>query len=98
MALNDGTGHTFSETGIAGSAPKKSGVYAIYNRSTWIYIGEAKDIEVRLYAHLRGESDQSKCILKQNPTGFDFELCDEPTRMTREAYWIKRLGPVCNGT
>jgi len=60
MALDQGAGHSFSEIGIAASAPKKSGVYVIYNRTTWIYVGEAGDIEVRLYSHLRGESDPKR--------------------------------------
>lgn len=96
MPLNDGTGYTFSESGILASAPKKSGVYVIYNQAQWIYVGEAQDIELRLLSHQRGESDQSPRILRQNPTGFDFETCDAATRVTRERYWINKLDPVCN--
>lgn len=98
MSINEGTGYTFSESGIATSAPNKSGVYVIYNRTTWIYIGEAKDIQARLYEHFRGESDQSECIWDKEPKGFDFELCDALTRTTQETYWIKRLSPSCNRT
>ena len=90
------TGYSFSENGIANSAPRKSGVYVIYNRNEWIYIGESKDIEARLYEHLRGESDQSARILRRNPTGFGYELCDAQSRTDRETELIAELGPTCN--
>ncbi len=96
MAINTGTGYAFTETGIANNAPAKSGVYAIYNKSEWIYVGEARDMQARLYEHLRGESDQSARILQHNPTGFSYELCDVLTRKDRETYWIGKLDPVCN--
>lgn len=90
------TGYSFSEQGIAASAPRASGVYAIYNNTEWIYVGEAKDIEARLYQHLRGESDQSARIWRRNPTGFGYELCDMSTRTAREAHLIAELDPTCN--
>ena len=87
---------TFDEKGIATYAPRQSGVYGIYNSSKWIYIGESKDIEGRLYEHLRGESEQSARILRHNPTGYSFESCDARTRMTRETELIAELRPVAN--
>jgi hypothetical protein len=33
----------------------------------WIHVREAGDMEARLYAHFRGESDQSARILRQSP-------------------------------
>ena len=90
------TGYGFSEQGIANAAPRQSGVYVIYNKTEWIYIGESQDIEARLYEHLRGESDQSARILRRNPTGFGYELCDARTRVARETALIRELGPTCN--
>jgi excinuclease UvrABC nuclease subunit len=87
---------TFSEQGIAKYAPRGSGVYGIYNSAKWIYVGESKDMEARLYEHLRGESDQSERILKHNPTGYAFESCDAKTRMARETELIAELEPVAN--
>jgi excinuclease UvrABC nuclease subunit len=99
MALSDGNGHKFSEFGIFNSASTQSGVYAIYNSTKWIYVGEAQDIQARLFSHLRGESDQSTCILRNGPTGFDFELAPAlVVRKIRERFWIDRLDPVCNRT
>lgn len=91
-------GYSFSENGIATYAPRSSGVYGIYNKTIWIYVGEAKDMEARLYAHLRGESDQSARISRQSPAHYVFEQCDERNRKTRETALIRELDPVCNRT
>jgi excinuclease UvrABC nuclease subunit len=96
MPFSSNSGYSFSETGIASFAPRASGVYGICNKDTWIYIGEAKDMEARLYDHLRGVSDQSARIATQNPTLFVFERCDEQTRKAREAELVAELSPVCN--
>ncbi|MGO9840462.1 MAG: GIY-YIG nuclease family protein [Candidatus Acidiferrales bacterium] len=98
MPFSSNTGFSFSERGIATYAPRESGVYGIYDSSEWIYIGEARDIEARLYEHLRGQSDQSARILRRRPTHFIFERCDYLTRITREAALIRELDPVCNKT
>jgi excinuclease UvrABC nuclease subunit len=90
------TAFTFTEQGIAKYAPRGSGVYGIYNSSKWIYIGESKDIEARLYEHLRRESDQSARILKHNPTAYAFESCEANTRTAREIALIAELRPVEN--
>jgi len=92
------SGITFSELGIAKYAPRESGVYGIYNNSEWIYIGEAQDIEARLYEHIRSQSDQGPRILRRNPTSFIFERCDARTRSMREAQLIREFRPVCNLT
>ncbi|MGA3315900.1 MAG: GIY-YIG nuclease family protein [Candidatus Korobacteraceae bacterium] len=85
---------TFDETGIAKYAPRSAGVYGIYKGNAWAYIGETNDIEARLYAHLRGESDQSACILRQKPTHYAYETCDN--RLAREQALIRELDPACN--
>ena len=97
MGFASEKGYVFSESGIAQYAPRKSGVYGIYKNGEWIYIGEAKDIEARLYEHVRLESDQSARIWRRQPTGFIFELCDgERARKAREAQLIAELAPTCN--
>lgn len=88
----------FSEAGIASYAPRESGVYGIYNSKEWIYIGEAKDMEARLYEHLRLQSNQGVRISRRNPTYFIFERCDYLTRISREAELIRELDPTCNRT
>jgi excinuclease UvrABC nuclease subunit len=96
MGFSSTYGYEFSETGIAKYAPRESGVYGIYKDGTWIYVGEAKDMETRLYEHLRLQSDQSLRIWAQSPTHFIFERCDARMRTIREAQLIRELNPVCN--
>lgn len=88
--------YPFTEKGIATYAPRGSGVYGIFNSGQWIYVGESKDMEARLYAHLHGESDQSGCILRRQPTGYVFDTCDSATRTARESALIRELAPSCN--
>jgi excinuclease UvrABC nuclease subunit len=96
MPFASSTGYEFTEKGIAGYAPRESGVYGICTENKWIYIGEGKDMEARLYAHLRGESDESARILRHSPTMFVFERCDAATRKVREATLIRELQPAAN--
>jgi excinuclease UvrABC nuclease subunit len=96
MPFSSSAWFPFTENGIATYAPRGSGVYGIFNSTQWIYVGESKDMEARLYAHLRGESDQSPCILRRQPTGYVFETCDSATRSVRESALIRELAPSCN--
>jgi predicted GIY-YIG superfamily endonuclease len=97
MPFATNTSYPFTEAGIATYAPRRAGVYGICNSLKWIYIGESEDMEARLYAHLRGESDQSGCILRNGPTSYVFEICDGVTaRLAREAALIRELHPSCN--
>jgi excinuclease UvrABC nuclease subunit len=96
MPFSKNTGFAFSELGIATYAPRQSGVYGIYNGTTWIYIGEAENLEARLYEHFRQISDQSARIWRKSPTHFIFELCDARSRTRLEAQLIRELNPVCN--
>jgi len=96
MPFNNAVKNAFSEAGILATAPRASGVYAIFNANEWIYIGEAGDMEARLFDHLRGNSDQSARIWKRNPTGFMCETCPAQTRVTRETALVAELRPSAN--
>lgn len=96
MSFASSNSFPFTESGIATYAPRGSGVYGIFNSKEWIYVGESKDMEARLFAHLRGESDQSACILRREPTSFIFETCDSTKRIARESALILELNPQCN--
>lgn len=98
MGFDNAGSFPFSEQGIAKYAPRDSGVYGIFNDREWIYIGEAKDMETRLYEHVRGQSEQSTRISRRNPTSYVFERCDAATRVKREVALIRELDPVCNRT
>ena len=89
--------YTFSETSIANNAPAKSGVYAIGDKTKWIYIGEAKNIQHRLEEHCRRTSDKSECIWSGEPTSFSFELVwNKKAREQREAKMIRKYSPEGN--
>lgn len=83
--LNSAAVHTY--------APTTSGVYGISNAREWIYIGETDDIQGKLLAHLR-ESDTS--IMKRQPTGFVFEVCDRASRPVRQNRLVGEYAPTCN--
>ena len=97
MPFATNNGFNFTEQGIAAYAPTGSGVYGIYSATEWIYVGESKNLETRLYEHLCGLSDQSARIWLRNPTAFVCELvAGEVARQFRERVLIAELNPYCN--
>jgi excinuclease UvrABC nuclease subunit len=90
----------FTEAMILRVAPTGSGVYGIHDGKRWLYVGEAQNIEQRLLSHQRGESDQSACILRNNPTHFVWEMVTGGvlSRQARERQLIAELSPACNRT
>jgi excinuclease UvrABC nuclease subunit len=87
------SGYTFDQGTIIRFVPAQSGVYAIYNRESWIYVGEGEDIRARLLAHLRGDN---ACITNYGPTGFQFEAVEANQRVARQDALILQLKPACN--
>ena len=83
----------FNRASILANASNASGVYAIYNQQTWIYVGESGDIQGRLLEHLGGDNP---CIIRHQPTGFQFELWPANQRMARQNELIVALKPACN--
>jgi hypothetical protein len=71
-------------------APIASGVYGISNGREWIYIGETRDIQGALLAHLH-DPHTMKC----GPTGFVFEVCDQANRSRRQGRLVLEYGPTC---
>lgn len=70
-----------------------SGVYGISNALEWICIGETDNIQDTLFGHL-AELDTS--LLKRQPTGFVFEVCDRAKRPARQDRLILEYEPTCN--
>ncbi|MGA9058717.1 MAG: GIY-YIG nuclease family protein [Terriglobia bacterium] len=87
------SGYTFDFNSITSFVPSQSGVYAIYNQQSWIYVGEGPDIRARLLAHLNGDNP---CILNYGATGFQFEPVVADQRVARQDALILQLGPACN--
>lgn len=87
------SGYTFDSGSITSFAPAQSGVYAIYNQQSWIYVGEGQDIKARLLAHFRGDN---ACITRWAPTAFQFEAVGADQRVARQDALILALKPACN--
>ena len=74
-------------------APAASGVYGISNAREWIYIGMTDNIHGALLAHLEGPET---ALMKREPAGFVFEVCEEASRPARRNRLILEYGPSCN--
>lgn len=92
---NAPNGYQWSLVGLT-RAPTASGVYGIFNRDRWIYIGETGDIAARLSEHFAGASNSNPDIIKHKPTGFTFELASMLHRVQRQDQLILELRPACN--
>ncbi len=96
MSFSNQNRYPFTAQGIAAYAPARSGVYGIFKQGDWIYIGEAGNIQTRLYDHLNGNSDQSACILCNGASHFTYELVEASIRVVRETALRNELGGLCN--
>jgi hypothetical protein len=74
-------------------APATSGVYGISNAREWIYIGETDNLKGTLLAHVQ-ELDTP--LVKRQPTGFVFEVCDHAGRPARQDRLVLEYEPTCN--
>ena len=75
------------------NAPAASGIYGVSNAHEWIYIGQTDNIQASLLRHLL-ESDS--VLMRSQPTGFTFELCDGAGRSTRQDRLVSEYHPKCN--
>lgn len=87
------TPRLFTSAAIQMYAPSSPGVYGISNSREWIYIGEAANIQNALLTHL--ESAHTP-LMKREPTGFVFEVCEGPRRPLRQDRLVLEYEPICN--
>ena len=87
------TPRPFVPRAIQAYAPMTSGVYGISNALEWIYIGETDDIQGALLTHL---SESESPLMKSQPAGFVFEVCDQARRPARQDHLVHEYGPTCN--
>lgn len=83
----------FTAGGVQAYAPAASGVYGISNAEEWIYIGETDDLQAELLAHLR---DVRASLMRRQPTGFVYELCELARRPSRQDRLVMEFNPTCN--
>jgi hypothetical protein len=85
--------HPFTAGGVRAYAPETSGVYGISNKMEWIYIGAAESIQDALLDHLESVGTP---LMKREPTGFVFEVCDGSHRPRRHSRLVLEYEPICN--
>ncbi len=84
----------YTRQGILDHAPSAPGVYVISNGSSIIYVGESRDVQARLLAHVSGDN---VCITMFTPTAWAYELvAAEEGRAARQVELIRELSPACN--
>jgi len=93
MPFNQLTPRNFTNDGVQMYAPDVSGVYGISNAREWIYIGQTDNIQSSLLDHLH---EINTTLMKREPTGFVFEVCDQARRASRQDRLVTEYGPACN--
>lgn len=83
----------FTATSVQTYAPVVSGIYGISNARAWLYIDVTDNIQGALLAHLQ---DPLRTIMKQQPTGFVFEICDVARRASRQDRLVLEYEPTLN--
>ncbi len=84
---------TYDVLSVVTAAPRRSGVYAIRSAETVVYIGEARDVQVRLLQHLNGDVPG---IERDQPSHFSFELVAARDRVERRDALVQELTPAGN--
>jgi hypothetical protein len=82
-----------NSSGVRTYAPSVSGVYGISNASEWVFIGVSDDIQGALLAHAQEFGTE---LMKREPTGFVFEICDRLSRSARQDRLVLEYEPTCN--
>jgi hypothetical protein len=93
MPFDELTPRPFTRHAVRTFAPNTSGVYGISNAREWLYVGETGNIQAALLDHLQ---DLNTSLGKRQPTGFVFEVCDGPSRSSRQDRLILEYAPVFN--
>lgn len=94
MPFNQLIPRRFTSDSVHMYAPILSGVYGISNAREWIYIGETDNIQGSLLTHLQ---EDRTALMKREPTGFVFEICERAQRASRQDRLVVEYGPACNG-
>ena len=93
MPFNQFVPRNFNQDAVQMYAPITSGVYGISNARQWLYIGESDNIQGSLLTHLQ---DRRTSLMKHEPTGFVFEVCEQARRASRQDRLVAEYGPSCN--
>jgi hypothetical protein len=93
MPWGNQTSYAFTRTSVVLNAPERSGVYALYSKATWVYIGEGENIRAQLLQHLDGANASISVFPDLT---FSYELIPPPRRAWRQEELVSGLRPICN--
>lgn len=93
MPFDQFTPRPFSSGAIRSFAPLSPGVYGISNAREWIYIGVSDNIQASLLEHL---DTLNSSLMKRQPAGFVYEVCDHGQGRERQDRLIREYEPFCN--
>jgi hypothetical protein len=93
MPFNSPFPRSFTAPSVRRHAPALSGVYGLSNSDEWVYVGETDNLQEALLGHLQ---ELNTPLLKLQPTGFVFEVCDRTTRLGRQDRLVLEYEPMCN--
>jgi hypothetical protein len=93
MPFEQFTPRQFTTGGVRSYAPSVSGVYGISNAREWIFVGAADNIQGALLDHLQNVHTP---IMRREPLGFVFEVCDRARRVVRYDRLVQEYEPACN--
>jgi hypothetical protein len=93
MPFNQFLPRPLTTAAVRAFAPVASGLYGVSNASQWLFIGETDDIQDALLTHLQ---DYETPLMKKQPTGFVFEICDRAGRCARQDRLVLEYEPACN--
>ncbi|MBI4908243.1 MAG: hypothetical protein HY820_31745 [Acidobacteria bacterium] len=93
MPFEPFTPRPFTAASVRGYAPDLPGVYGITNSREWIYIGEAENLCEALLLHL---NNPGTALMRKEPTGFVFELCEGGKRPGRQDRLVMEYEPKLN--
>jgi hypothetical protein len=84
----------FTPDTIARLAPAAPGVYVLWKRERWVYVGATENIRRQLLALVAGENE---CVRREAPTDFGFEVIATPEHRNARCQGLAReLAPACS--
>ncbi len=93
MAFEGCPAYVFNATAIYEGAPARSGVFALFTHTKWVYINDASNMRQALF-DLYNASDER--IESHQPLSFSCEEVDASERRQRRDLLVTELRPVCN--
>ena len=82
---------SFSRVSLQKNAPARSGVYGLSDSKSWLFVGEADNIQAALSAHLDEGGGRWG---GRTPVGFAYEICSGAERTRRFSQLVWEFRPL----